>query len=128
MFGREIVNFSIMKAKTILITGATSGIGGGLRQKICRKRRRLILNGRNTENLIPCAVNSALGSEVQTLPFDVRDREAMSRAMASLPEGWDNIDVLVNNARTLAPETTRNTKVRSRWDTVIDTNIRLCWR
>ena len=40
-----------MKGKTILITGATSGIGEGCARKFAAMGSRLILNGRNTEKL-----------------------------------------------------------------------------
>ena len=122
---QEIVNFSIMKAKTILITGATSGIGEACARRFAGEGRRLILNGRNTEKLDTLRRELvALGSEVQTLPFDVRDREAMSRAMASLPEGWDNIDVLVNNAGLSLGDDKEYEGSLEEWDTVIDTNIK----
>ena len=122
---QEIVNFSIMKAKTILITGATSGIGEACARRFAGEGRRLILNGRNTEKLAALRRELvARGSEVQTLPFDVRDREAMSRAMASLPEGWDNIDVLVNNAGLSLGDDKEYEGSLEEWDTVIDTNIK----
>ena len=41
----------IMKGKTILITGATSGIGEGCARKFAAMGSKLILNGRNTEKL-----------------------------------------------------------------------------
>lgn len=42
---------SIMKGKTILITGATSGIGEGCARKFGSMGSNLILNGRNVEKL-----------------------------------------------------------------------------
>ena len=114
-----------MKAKTILITGATSGIGEACARRFAGEGRRLILNGRNTEKLAALRRELvALGSEVQTLPFDVRDREAMGRAVASLPEGWDNIDVLVNNAGLSLGDDKEYEGSLEEWDTVIDTNIK----
>ena len=65
---QEIVNFSIMKAKTILITGATSGIGEACARRFAGEGRRLILNGRNTEKLAALRRELvARGSEVQSM-------------------------------------------------------------
>ena len=88
-----------MKGKTIFITGATSGIGEGCARKFASAGCRLILNGRNVEKLEALKRELVLsGCEVLTLPFDVRDREAMKLALDSLQEEWKNIDVLINNA------------------------------
>ena len=88
-----------MKGKTIFITGATSGIGEGCARKFASAGCRLILNGRNVEKLEALKRELVLsGCEVLTLPFDVRDREAMRLALDSLQEEWKNIDVLINNA------------------------------
>ena len=85
--------------KTVFITGATSGIGLGCARKFAQNGDRLILTGRNTGKL--SAISSELqaqGTEVLTLAFDVRDREAARQAIESLPAAWQQIDVLVNNA------------------------------
>ena len=77
----------------------TSGIGLGCARKFAQNGDRLILTGRNTGKL--SAISSELqaqGTEVLTLAFDVRDREAARQAIESLPAAWQQIDVLVNNA------------------------------
>ena len=69
---------SIMKGKTILITGATSGIGEGCARKFGSMGSNLILNGRNVEKLEKLKQElTAQGCEVLALPFDVHDRGAM---------------------------------------------------
>lgn len=88
-----------MKGKTIFITGATSGIGEGCARKFATMGSNLILNGRNTEKLEKLKLElTAQGVEVLTLPFDVRDRQAMRQAVDSLKGKWQDIDVLINNA------------------------------
>ncbi len=114
-----------MKAKTILITGATSGIGEACARKFAGDGRRLILNGRNTAKLE--ALKHELeekGSEVLALPFDVRDRKAMQNAVNSLADGWENIDVLINNAGLSLGDEKEYEGSLEEWDAVIDTNIR----
>ena len=71
-----------MKKKTILITGATSGIGLGCARKFAENGDRIILNGRNIEKLETIRQElEAKGTEVLVLAFDVRDREASKKAI-----------------------------------------------
>jgi len=111
--------------KTVFITGATSGIGLGCANKFADNGDRLILTGRNAAKLSAIKQElEAKGTEVLTLVFDVRDREAARQAIESLPEAWKQIDVLVNNAGLalgLEPEYQGNL---DEWETMIDTNIK----
>lgn len=114
-----------MKEKTIFITGATSGIGQACARKFATMGCRLILNGRNLVKL--SALEQELianGVEVLVLPFDVRDREAMRRAVETLPEEWHNIDVLINNAGLVIGMDKEHEGSLEEWDIVIDTNIK----
>lgn len=111
--------------KTVLITGATSGIGLGCAKKFAENGDRLILTGRNSVKLE--GIRRELeekGCQVLTLVFDVRDRAAAAEAIESLPEPWRDIDVLVNNAGLalgLEPEYEGDYED---WETMIDTNIK----
>ena len=111
--------------KTVLITGATSGIGLGCARKFAQNGDRLILTGRNEQRLKEiCKELTEKGSEVLTLAFDVRNREVAEKLMTELPEEWKKIDVLVNNAGLalgLDPEYEGNL---DEWETMIDTNIK----
>ena len=65
-----------------------------------------------------------MGAEALPLTFDVRDRAQATEALASLPQEWSRIDVLVNNAGLalgLEPEYEGDFED---WDTMIDTNIK----
>lgn len=111
--------------KTVLITGATSGIGLGCARKFAQNGDRLILTGRNEQRLNEiCKELTEKGSEVLTLAFDVRNRKVAEKLMTELPEEWKKIDVLVNNAGLalgLDPEYEGNL---DEWETMIDTNIK----
>lgn len=111
--------------KTVLITGATSGIGLGCARKFASNGDRLILTGRNAQRLEEIRNElAARGTEVLTLVFDVRDREKATQSIESLPAEWKDIDVLVNNAGLalgLEPEYEGSF---DDWDTMVDTNIK----
>ena len=109
--------------KIALITGATSGIGEGCARRFARGGYDLIITGRNTGKLeILKKELEAEGVQVLALAFDVRNREAARKAVDYIPQGWRNIDVLINNAglaRGLEPEYQGSFE-----DQMIDTNIK----
>jgi NADP-dependent 3-hydroxy acid dehydrogenase YdfG len=111
--------------KIVLITGATSGIGLGCARKFADNGDKLILTGRNEQKLSEIQKElTDKGAEVITLVFDVRQREQAKQAISQLPEEWQAIDVLVNNAGLalgLEPEYQGNP---DEWETMIDTNIK----
>ena len=111
--------------KTVLITGATSGIGLACARKFAKNGDKIIITGRNRKRLDEIEKElKAEGTEVLTLAFDVRDHEAAVSAIAMLPKEWQEVDVLVNNAGLalgLEPEFEGNYED---WETMIDTNIK----
>ena len=111
--------------KIVLITGATSGIGLACAKKFAENGDKLILTGRNEHRLAEIRKNlTEKGCEVLTLAFDVRDREKAKKFLSELPEEWQEIDVLVNNAGLalgMEPEYQGNF---DDWETMIDTNIK----
>ena len=111
--------------KTVLITGATSGIGLACARKFAENGDRLILTGRNEQRLNEIRKElTEKGADVLTLAFDVRDREKAANYIQELPTDWQVIDVLVNNAGLalgLEPEYEGNP---DDWETMIDTNIK----
>lgn len=114
-----------MKDRIIFITGATSGIGEGCARKFAAMGSNLILNGRNVEKLAALKAElTAKGVDVLTLPFDVRDRQAMRAAIDSLEGKWKNIDVLINNAGLVIGLDKEFEGNLDEWDVVLDTNVR----
>ena len=108
--------------KIVLITGATSGIGLACARKFAANGDKLILTGRNEHRL--AELKKELTTDVLTLAFDVRDREKAKQYIDGLPDEWQKIDVLVNNAGLalgLEPEYEGNL---DDWETMIDTNIK----
>lgn len=111
--------------KTAMITGATSGIGRACAHRFGKAGYRLIVTGRDAGRLGKIVSElSDSGYEVFPLLFDVTNRVAATVAVNGLPDEWQTIDVLVNNAGLalgLEPEYEGDF---TDWDTMIDTNIK----
>jgi NADP-dependent 3-hydroxy acid dehydrogenase YdfG len=112
--------------KTVLITGATSGFGKACARLYARDTHRLILTGRRADRLEKEAelLTKMYGVEVLVLNFDVRDREAVKAAIAGIPSGWRNIDILINNAGLAAGSDPLQDGNMDDWDQMIDTNVK----
>lgn len=115
-----------MKAKIVFITGASSGIGEGCARKFASQGWNLILNARGVAKLeeLKEGLEKTYGIRVCVLPFDVRDRKQAAAALASLPEEWKAIDVLVNNAGLVIGVDKEFEGDLDEWDIVIDTNMK----
>ncbi|WP_413533593.1 SDR family NAD(P)-dependent oxidoreductase [Empedobacter brevis] len=83
--------------RTAFITGATSGIGMATAKKLA-PNYRLILCGRRQERLDEIQAELSQITDVKTIQFDVRDKEAVFNAVDNLETEWKNIDILINNA------------------------------
>ena len=111
-----------MKNKIALITGATSGIGWATAERLAEAGVQLILCGRRTEKLE--ALAKAVGGNPQLLTFDVRDKEAVFKAVNSLPNAWKSIDLLVNNAGNAHGLDPVQTASLEDWEAMIDGNVK----
>ena len=112
--------------KIVFITGASSGIGAGCARKFASQGASLILNDRNEEKLsaLKEELEQQYGARVCLLPFDVRDRKTAAEALASLPDEWKAIDILINNAGLVIGVDKEHEGNLDEWDIVIDTNIK----
>ena len=110
--------------KTAFITGATSGIGMATAKRLAHEGYRLVLCGRRIERLMQLEQELQIQTNVQTLCFDVRDKDAVEKAINSLPNEFTQIDVLINNAGNahgLDPIQIGNLED---WDAMIDINVK----
>ena len=112
--------------KTILITGASSGIGEGCARKFASQGARIILNSRSTEKLESLAqdLKEKYNADCYVMPFDVCDRDSAAAALKALPEEWQSIDVLINNAGLAIGVDKEHEGNPDEWDVMIDTNIK----
>lgn len=110
--------------KTILITGATSGIGKSTAELLAAQGNRIIICGRRAEALSDLSTQLSAITEVITLQFDVRNLSEVENALNSLPSEWKNIDVLVNNAGNAHGLDPLSAGKTDDWDAMIDGNVK----
>ncbi|MHB2149066.1 SDR family oxidoreductase [Calditrichota bacterium LG25] len=115
-----------LTGRIALVTGATSGIGKATAIALAREGASVILLGRRIERL------EAVGEEIKkrfkanwiALPVDVRDFAAVQTAINGLPEFWQNIDILINNAGLAFGLSRLHEGEVEDWEAMIDTNVK----
>jgi NADP-dependent 3-hydroxy acid dehydrogenase YdfG len=112
--------------KTAFITGITSGFGKAFAYRLAKLNYNIVVTGRRKERLeqIASDIRSQFDVKVHTLCFDVRDNEACKASIASLPNKFQNIDLLVNNAGLAAGASPFNESNLVDYERMIDTNVK----
>jgi NADP-dependent 3-hydroxy acid dehydrogenase YdfG len=110
--------------KTIFITGATSGIGKATAELFAQQGQRLVICGRRLDALQDLQAQLSEKTEVKVLQFDVRNQMAVENAIHSLPEEWQNIDVLINNAGNAHGLESISEGDIADWDAMLDGNVK----
>ncbi|RXG22187.1 SDR family NAD(P)-dependent oxidoreductase [Leeuwenhoekiella aequorea] len=113
-----------MSTKTALITGATSGIGAATARYFAANNINLILCGRREERLQELGEDLKQYVNVYTLSFDVRDKAAVADAISGLPDAFQQIDILINNAGNAHGLDTIQDGTTEDWDAMIDINVK----
>lgn len=113
-------------AQTILITGATSGIGKATTELFAKHGFRIIIAGRRKERLesIEKQLIKDYNIECHHLCFDIRNNQAVEEAISSLPKSWENIDILLNNAGLASGYDEIHEGRLDDWEIMIDTNVK----
>ena len=111
---------------TVLITGATSGIGKETANIFAKNGYRVILTGRRADRLeaIKTEFEGAYHNRIQLLNFDVRSVDDVKKALAELEEDFKNVDILINNAGLASGLAPIHEGEVDDWDKMIDTNIK----
>lgn len=110
--------------KTALVTGATSGIGKATAQILAKNGYHVVLCGRREDRLLELKNELSVFTEVHTLSFDVRDKQAVFESINSLPATFSRIDVLINNAGNAhGLDSIQNGNLED-WDAMIDINVK----
>jgi len=110
--------------KTALITGATSGIGKATATILAKNNYKVVLCGRRTEPMEALKKELSQITEVHSLPFDVRDKKAVTSAIHSLPASFSDIDVLINSAGNAHGFDFIQDGDDADWDAMIDINVK----
>jgi 3-hydroxy acid dehydrogenase / malonic semialdehyde reductase len=117
---------SRFEGKTVLITGASSGIGEACARRFAAEGADLVLYARRSERLEPlaAALRDEHGLTVRAGALDVRDRAAVNAAIAALADEGVVADVLVNNAGLASGFDFFQDSDPEDWDRMIDTNVK----
>ncbi|WP_242396095.1 SDR family NAD(P)-dependent oxidoreductase [Anaeromyxobacter oryzisoli] len=108
------------ESRTVLVTGATAGIGAACADAFLAAGARVVATGRRADRLAELAARHP--GRVHPLALDVRDRAATERSLSTLPAGFADVDVLVNSAGlALGLEPAQRASVDD-WDQMIETN------
>jgi 3-hydroxy acid dehydrogenase / malonic semialdehyde reductase len=115
-----------LQGKTVLITGAGSGIGRSTAIAFAREGSRLVICGRRLDPLeeLRPTLTSAGAPAVHSFQLDVQNRAEVEAAIANLPADWRDIDVLVNNAGLSRGLAKLYEDDPQNWEEMIDTNVK----
>jgi len=104
----------------VFVTGASAGFGAAIARAFVRGGHLVVATARRKDRLD--ALAAELGDALLPVELDVRDRAAVEAVAASLPAGFEDVDVLVNNAGlALGVEPAQKASL-DEWQTMIDTN------
>ena len=107
--------------KTVLITGASSGIGEATVRELAEAGARLFIGARRTDRLQ--ALTDELGDRVAWQSLDVTDASNFQSFASAAEQRFGSIDVLINNAGVM-PLSPLAALKQDEWTRMIDVNIR----
>src|SRR6266852_6526444 len=114
--------------KTVIVTGATSGIGRATAEAFGRERAAVVLVGRHESAIADTAAAvTAAGGRAVTCVADVTADDAPDRVVRAAIDGGGSLDVLVNAAGVIASGTLEATSDET-WDAMMAINLRAPFR
>ncbi len=94
-----MITFAEMKNKTVIITGASSGIGKACAETFANRGANIVISGRNRENLENTATElRKTGAEILAVVGDVSNENDCKILIEKTIEKFGGIDILINNA------------------------------
>lgn len=112
-----------LDGKTALVTGASQGIGEAIAQRLAERGANVVLAARNADKLERVREEIlAVGGSAHALVLDLSRPEEIGERLKDLPQGFDAIDVLINNAGITGDNLLARMSLEQ-WRTVLDTNL-----
>ncbi len=114
----------MLKGKTALVTGSTSGIGFGIARALAREGANIVINGFGTADEISRVESEIHGHKVRTLYHgaDMSQPTAIEAMIGAAESSFGRIDILVNNAGIQHVAPVELFPV-DRWDAIIAINL-----
>jgi len=115
-----------LHGNSVLITGASSGIGAATAHAFAREKCNLLLAARRRDRIDQLARHLAdkYAITAQAITLDVTKQKDVDAALGSLSTAWEQIDILVNNAGLSRGLTNLQEGDIGDWEEMIDTNIK----
>jgi 3-oxoacyl-[acyl-carrier protein] reductase len=112
-----------LDGRTALVTGASQGIGEAVARQLAAQGARLVLAARGIARLEALAHDlSASGAAAAAFALDLSRPEEIPERLKALPDGFGDIDVLVNNAGITADNLVLRMSLEQ-WNAVLTTNL-----
>lgn len=116
--------FTSLSGKSVLVTGASSGIGAGIARQFAIQGAKVLITARNADKIETVAAGMrADGLQVQGLSADVADAGSVVALMRTLNEIHGGLDVLCCNAG-IFPNASLDSMAEADWDRVMATNAK----
>ena len=115
-----------LMSKIVFITGASSGFGKACAEKFACHGYDLIINARREDRLLELKehLEKKYNTAILVSAFDVRNRQEVFDVANNIPEDWQCIDILINNAGLALGRDYFDDADLDDWDTMIDTNVK----
>jgi len=116
---------STLKSKTVLVTGASKGIGEAIARHCAAKGANVLLAARDKTALDRIVAEiKALGGQALAVQCDVSDYHEVNNAVTLAMKEYNRLDILVNNAGLIDPIARLADSDPETWDFVIDVNVK----
>jgi NADP-dependent 3-hydroxy acid dehydrogenase YdfG len=115
-----------LSGKIVFLTGASSGIGLACAHAFAREGARLVLSARRKDRLdtLIQELKNAYGTDAIAIQLDVRQQPAVEKAVQALPQSWQDIEILINNAGLSRGLDKLHEGKLQDWEEMIDTNVK----